>query len=162
MTLVAGPRRERPLGGRVARLGLAVAIAFGGWRSAPATGRFCAADLASDPSDAGVVAARLHVRGRILDRDGKVLAAPARRERPDLPRLRGRVSQSGWLRVAPVRHGGARGRLRAELLGRRGRPARVPSGSSGPEDRGDDLRTSLSLSLQQQAVRLLGATAARW
>ena len=78
--LGAGVRRERPLGGRVVRLGLVLALVFGGLMLGAGYWQVLRADdLSRDPNDAGVIAAaRSTVRGRILDRDGRVLASSRR------------------------------------------------------------------------------------
>ena len=71
------------------RLGIALAIAFGGVALGAGYWQVLRADdLSHDPSDAGVIAAaRSTVRGRILDRDGRVLATNRRDASGELYRV---------------------------------------------------------------------------
>ena len=147
----------------MARLGLVLALAYGGLMLGAGYWQVLRADdLASDPGDAGVLA-RAHsvVRGRILDRDGHVLASSKRDASGEPYRVYADVSLSAPLGYASRLYGsaGLEAADASELLG---------IGSDDPMSRalakfrpvaarGDDVRTSLSLSLQRLAVRLLGA-----
>ena len=161
--LGAGVRHERPLGGRVVRLGLVLALAFGGLMLGAGYWQVLRADdLARDPNDAGVVAAaRSTVRGRILDRDGRVLATN-RRDADGYPyRVYADASLSAPLGYASRLYGsaGLEAAYEAELLGIGGDdPASRALAKFRPSAQpGDDLQTGLSLALQRLAVRLLGA-----
>ena len=162
-TLSAGVRRERPLGGRVVRLGLVLALAFGGLMLGAGYWQVLRADdLVRDPTDAGVVAAaRSIVRGRILDRDGRVLATSRRDAAGEPYRVYTDASVSAPLGYASRLYGsaGLEAAYASELLGIGGNdPASRALAKFRPRaEQGDDLRTSLSLTLQQLAVRLLGA-----
>ena len=160
-----GPARrgQRPLGGRVVRLGIALAIAFGGVALGAGYWQVLRADdLSHDPADAGVIAAaRSTVRGRILDRDGRVLATNRRDASGDLYRVYADRSLSAPLGYASSLYGSA-GLEAADTsvlmgLGADDPLSRALAKFRSPVPRGDDLRTSLSLTLQRLAVRLLGA-----
>lgn len=159
----AGVRRERPLGGRVVRLGLVLALAFSGLMLGAGYWQVLRADdLARDPNDAGVVAAaRSTVRGRILDRDGRVLADSRRDAGGEPYRVYADASLSAPLGYASRLYGsaGLEAAYASELLGLGGDDAasRALAKFRPRAQRGDDLRTSLSLTLQRLAVRLLGA-----
>ncbi len=159
----AGMRRERPLGRRVVRLGLALAIAFGGVVLAAGYWQVLRSDeLAHDPSDAGVVATVLStVRGRILDREGRVLATTRRDTAGEIYRVYADASLSAPIGYASRQYGsaGLEAAYASELLGFGGDDplSRALAKFRPPAQRGDDLRTSLSLTLQRLAVRLLGA-----
>jgi len=157
----ASGRRERPVGGRVVRLGLVVAVAFGGLALGAGYWQVLRADeLARDPTDAGVIATALStIRGRILDRDGHVLATNRRDAAGGSYRVYDDASLSAPLGYASQLYGsaGLESAWAPELLGIRDDPAsRALAKFRPPASRGDDLRTSLSLALQQLAVRLLG------
>ena len=158
----AGGRREGALGERVVRLGIALAIAFGGVALGAGYWQVLRADdLAHDPSDAGVIAATQNaVRGRILDRDGHVLATNRRGTGGALYRVYADQSLSAPLGYASSLYGsaGLEAADASELLGLGGDDplARALAKFRTPSPRGDDLRTSLSLALQELAVRLLG------
>lgn len=151
------------MGERVASLGLAVAIAFGGVALGAGYWQVLrAADLASDPGDAGVVAARLStVRGRILDRDGRVLAANRLDASGQSYRVYADPSLGAPLGYVSRLYGeaGLEAAYEPELLGLGADDpvSRALAKFRPRATRGDDLRTSLSLSLQRLAVRLLGA-----
>ena len=162
-TFGAGVRRERPLGGRVVRLGLVLALAFGGLMLGAGYWHVLRADdLARDANDAGVVAAaRSTVRGRILDRDGRVLADSRRDAGGEPYRVYADASLSAPLGYASRLYGsaGLEAAYASELLGMGGDDpmSRALAKFRPRPERGDDLRTSLSLTLQRLAVRLLGA-----
>jgi peptidoglycan glycosyltransferase len=161
--LGAGVRRERPLGGRVVRLGLVLALVFGGLMLGAGYWQVLRADdLSRDPNDAGViVAARSTVRGRILDRDGRVLATSRRDAGGEPYRVYADASLSAPLGYASRLYGsaGLEAVYASELLGIGGDDpvSRALAKFRPRSQRGDDLRTSLSLTLQRLAVRLLGA-----
>ncbi len=159
-----GPRRrERPLGGRVARLGLAVALAFAGLALGAGYWQVVRGpELARDPSDAAVVAAaRSLVRGRILDRDGNVLASTVRDAKGQPYRVYASPAISNPIGYASRLYGtsGLEHAYDAELTGEAtGDPLDLLFGRFRPvDDRRMDLQTSLSLALQKQAVKLLGS-----
>jgi peptidoglycan glycosyltransferase len=158
----AGVHRERPMGGRLVRLGLVLALAFGGLMLGAGYWQVLRADdLASEPGDAGVIAAALStVRGRILDRDGHVLATNRRDAAGEPYRVYADPSLSAPLGYASRLYGssGLEAAYASELLGTGGDPAGRALAKFRPRaQRGEDLRTSLSLTLQRLAVRLLGA-----
>jgi peptidoglycan glycosyltransferase len=163
MTVQSAPgRRDRPLGRRVVRLGLVLSLVFGGLALGAGYWQVLRADeLARDPGDAGVIAAALSTaRGRILDRDGHVLASNRRDAAGDLYRFYADSSLSAPLGYASRLYGsaGLEAAWASELLGMGDDPAsRALAKFRPPAQRGDDLRTSLSLTLQRLAVRLLGA-----
>jgi len=158
-----GGRGERPLGGRVVRLGLVLALAFGGLMLGAGYWQVLRADdLARDPNDAAVIsAAASAVRGRILDRDGRVLATNRRDAGGELYRVYADASLSAPLGYASRLYGsaGLEAAYASELLGVGGDDpvSRALAKFRPRAQRGDDLRTSLSLALQRLAVRLLGA-----
>jgi peptidoglycan glycosyltransferase len=154
--------RDRPLAGRLIALATAVSIAFGGLALGAGYWQVIRADeLTRSPDDAANLAlARTMLRGRILDRDGRVLATSRRTEDGTLHRVYVDPAVSHPVGYASPRYG-AGGLERAyarELTGASGPdPAsRALAKFLPPADRRLDLRTSLSLSLQRLAVRLLG------
>ena len=157
-----GSRPERPLGGRVARLSLALAVVYGGLTLGAGYWQvFRADDLSRDPTDAGMIAAaRSVVRGRILDRDGRVLATSRRDASGEPYRVYTDASLSAPLGYVSRLYGsaGLEAAYASELLGTGGDdPASRALAKFRPRgQRGDDLQTSLSLSLQRLAVQLLG------
>lgn len=156
-------RRERPLGRRIARIGLVLALAFGGLALGAGYWSVLRADeLASDPADAGVIAAsRSAVRGRILDRDGRVLASSKRDANGEPYRVYGDPSISAVVGYASRQYGsaGLERAYAAELLGVRPDDplSRLFAKLRPQAESRSDLQTSLSLTLQRLAVRLLGA-----
>jgi peptidoglycan glycosyltransferase len=153
---------ERPLGGRITRIGLVLALAFGGLAlGAGYWGVLRADELASDPTDAGVIAAsRNAVRGRILDRDGRVLASSKRAAKGEPYRVYADPSISAVVGYASRQYGsaGLERAYAAELLGVRPNDpvSRLFAKLRPQAESRSDLQTSLSLTLQQRAVRLLG------
>lgn len=152
----------RPLGGRIVHVGVVLSLAFGAL--AVGAGYWAVAradDLASSPDDAAVVAAaRDTARGRILDRDGTVLASNRRADDGEVYRIYADPAISQVVGYASRRYGsaGLERAYAAELLGVRPEDplARLAAKFRPPEDVREDLRTSLSLPLQRLAVRLLG------
>jgi peptidoglycan glycosyltransferase len=157
-----GGRRERPLGARVARLSLVLALVYGGLTLGAGYWQvFRADDLSRDPADAGVIAAaRSVVRGRVLDRDGHILATSRRDAAGEPYRVYADASLSAPLGYTSRLYGsaGLEAAYASELLGAGGDdPASRALAKFRPRvSRGDDMRTSLSLSLQRLAVQLLG------
>ena len=155
--------RDRALGERVVRLGLVLALAFGGVMLGAGYWQVLRADdLSGEPTDAGVIAAaRSTLRGRILDRDGHVLATSRRDATGEPYRVYADAALSAPLGYASRLFGsaGLEAAYGSELLGLGGDdPASRALAKFRPRaKRGDDLRTSLSLALQRLAVRLLGA-----
>jgi len=158
-----GGRADRGLGRSVGRTMLvaviAVAILAAGatwWQVVDAN------RLTGSPDDAAnVAAARTIVRGRIYDRDGKVLASTKRDANGEPYRVYPSDSTSGVVGYASRRYGsaGLERTFDAELTGRRGSdPIQDILDHLDPSrrERGSDLRTSLSLPLQKLAVSLLG------
>ena len=121
-----------------------------------------AARLAGSSDDAAnVAAARTVVRGIIRDRDGRVLAASRRDENGEPYRVYASDSTTGVVGYASRRYGsaGLERTFDAELTGRRDPdPIQDILDHLDPSrrQRGNDLRTSLSLPLQKLAVSLLG------
>jgi peptidoglycan glycosyltransferase len=162
-TLVTGSTRgRRPVGPSIARVGLALAVAFaalaagaGYWqvvRSAP---------LSAAPDNPAVqAAARKSPRGLIVDRDGTALAANRRDENDETYRVYADPSMSSVLGYAS-RQFGASGLERAydgELVGAI-RPDPVADLLKKFEEDPFDpqkLTLTLSLKLQRAAVRALG------
>jgi peptidoglycan glycosyltransferase len=154
---------RRPVGANVARVGLALTVAFAALAAGAGYWQVIEASRLSTASDNPVVVAatRNAVRGRILDREGRILAT-SRRDRNGEPyRVYPDVS------VAPVvgyasRQFGSAGLERAfdaQLVGlSRGDPV-ADLLRKFDADQYDplELRLSLSLRLQRAAVRALGA-----
>jgi peptidoglycan glycosyltransferase len=121
-----------------------------------------ASRLAGSPDDAANVAAsRTVVRGLILDRDAKVLASTKGDRNGEPYRTYASDSTSGVVGYASRAYGsaGLERTFDAELTGRRDLdPIQNILDHLDPSrrQRGDDLRTSLSLPLQELAVSLLG------
>ena len=156
-------RRERPLGRRVGRLGLVASVVFGLLTAGAGYWQVLnASTLTSDPNDAANLAAgRSAIRGTIYDRDGHVLASTRVPSSGDPYRVYADPAISNPIGYASRLYGssGLEAAYAAELLGR---------GGSNPVDQllakflpardlHQDLRTSLSLSLQKLAVKLLGS-----
>jgi penicillin-binding protein A len=161
-TTVRAPGTRRPVGPSIARVGLALAVAFGGlaagagyWqvvRSAPLS---AAAD-----NPAVQAAARKSPRGLIVDRDGTTLATNRRDDNDETYRLYADPSMSTVLGYASRQFGNA-GLERAydgELVGAI-RPDPVADllkkFESDPFDP-QKLTLTISLKLQKAAVRALG------
>ena len=153
---------SRPLGGRIVHVGLVLALAFGSLAVGAGYWAVARADeLASSPDDAAVIAAaRDTARGRILDRDGRVLASNRRTDDGEAYRVYADPAISHVVGYASRRYGsvGLERTYAAELLGVRPQDpvARLAAKFRPAEDARADLRTSLSLPLQRLAVRLLG------
>ena len=156
------PAVTRPLGGRIVHVGVVLGLAFAGL--ALGAGYWAvvrADDLASSADDAAVIAAsRETARGRILDRDGTVLASNRRTDDGEVYRVYADDALSHVVGYASRRFGstGLERTYAAELLGVRPQDplSRLAARFRPAEDTREDLRTSLSLPLQRLAVRLLG------
>jgi len=155
--------RERPLAGRLVGLAIVVVLAFGGIAAGASWWQVARADeLASSPDDAAVLAAaRTVVRGRILDRDGRTLASSRRTADGTPYRVYADPAVSHPVGYASALFGsaGLERAYGAELTGAGGGDplARLVARFVPPDGRRRDVRTSLSLQLQRQAVRLLGS-----
>jgi peptidoglycan glycosyltransferase len=154
--------RERPLAGRMIGLAIVVALAFGGLAVGAGYWQVVRADeLVMAPTDAAnLAAARNVLRGRILDREGRVLASSRRTDDGTAYRVYVDEAVSHPVGYASARYGagGLERAFAAELTGATGGDAlsRTLAKFLPPADRRLDLRTSLSLRLQRLAVRLLG------
>jgi len=159
MAGLAGSRH--PLGKPIVRVAVALSVAFatialagGYWGVAQAP------DLTRSPYDAAVIAASRTVpRGRILDRDGRVLAQNKRDANGDLYRVYAGPTISPVVGYASPRYGraGLERTYDAELSGLAGDPLRDPFRKfrTDPYDP-KDLTLSLSYALQRAAARALG------
>lgn len=158
----AGPTRRMSIGAALGRVGLSLALAFGAiavgagyWQVVRSN------DLSHDPNDAAVqAAARDVLRGTITDRDGKRLAWNARDANGEPYRVYASPSLSGVIGYSSIVYAqaGLEKAWNAELTG-----AASPDPlddltrkftGAGPDPA--SLRTTLVLSLQQQAAKLLG------
>jgi peptidoglycan glycosyltransferase len=141
---------------------IVVALAFGGLAAGAGYWQVVRADeLVMAPTDAAnLAAARNVLRGRILDRDGRVLASSRRADDGTAYRVYVDEAVSHPVGYASVRYGaaGLERAYAAELTGATGSDAasRALAKFLPPADRRLDLRTTLSLRLQRLAVRLLG------
>ncbi len=152
---------RHPLGGPIVRVAVALSVAFatlalavGYW------GVVRAPDLTRSPYDAAVVAASRTVpRGRILDRNGTILALNKRDAKGDLYRAYAGPTISPVVGYASPRYGraGLERSYDAELSGLSGDPLRDPFRKfrTDPYDP-KDLTLSLSYALQKAAARALG------
>ena len=152
---------RRPLGRTTVHVAIVMSAAFallagavGYW------GVVAAPDLVRSPNDAAVVAAARTVsRGRILDRDGKVLARNAADANGEKYRVYASPVISQVVGYASARYGraGLERAYDAELTGLAGDPFTDAFAKFGA-DRYDpkDLTLSLSYDLQRAAVKALG------
>ena len=152
---------RHPLGGPIVRVATALCLAFatialagGYW------GVVQAPDLTRSPYDAAVIAASRTVpRGRILDRNGRVLALNKRDANGDLYRVYAGPTISPVVGYASPRYGraGLERTYDAELSGLAGDPLRDPFRKfrNDPYDP-KDLTLSLSYDLQRAAAKALG------
>jgi peptidoglycan glycosyltransferase len=154
--------RPAGIGTTLTRVGLALALAFGAIAGGAGYWQVLrSSDLSRAPDDAAVIAAARHiVRGTISDRDGKRLAWNARDANGEPYRVYASPALSGVIGYSAVQWGqaGLERAWNADLTGAASADPlydltrKFRSGGNAPED----LRTTLVLSLQQQAVRLLG------
>jgi peptidoglycan glycosyltransferase len=159
MSGLTSPRR--PLGGSIVRVAVALSLAFatlalagGYW------GVVQAPDLVRSPYDAAVIAASRTVpRGRIIDRNGRILALNKRDANGDLYRVYAGPTISPVVGYASPRYGraGLERTYDAELSGLAGDPLRDPFRKfrTDPYDP-KDLTLSLSYDLQRAAAKALG------
>jgi peptidoglycan glycosyltransferase len=153
---------ERPLARRMVGVATTLVLVFGILAGGSTYWQVVRADeLASSPTDAAVLAvARTTARGRILDRDGRVLAGNRTADDGTIYRVYPDAAVSHPVGYASAQYGasGLERAFAAELTGVGGDDAlsRAFAKFLPPADRRQDIRTSLSLSLQRLAVRLLG------
>lgn len=152
---------RHPLGGPIVRVAVALSVAFatlalavGYW------GVVQSSELVRSPYDAAVIAASRTVpRGRILDRDGTILALNKRDSNGDLYRAYAGPTISPVVGYASPRYGraGIERSYDAELSGLSGDPLRDPFRKfrSDPYDP-KDLTLSLSYELQKAVTKALG------
>lgn len=156
--------RRIPIGTALGRVGLSLAVAFGGLALGAGYWQVLrSSDLSSDPGDAGVIAASRHVlRGIITDRDGKVLASNKRDKNGEPYRVYADPSLSqviGYATPAGIHGlGGLEKSWNAQLSGAASTDPlfdltrKFRTDASDPES----LKTTLVLSLQEAAVQALG------
>jgi peptidoglycan glycosyltransferase len=155
--------RSVGIGLALSRVGLALAIAFGGLAVGAGYWQVLrSSDLARSPDDAAVIAAARHaVRGVITDRDGKQLAGNAKDKNGEPYRLYASPALSGVIGYSSVLWGqaGLERAWNAELTGAVSADPlfdltrKFRTGGNDPEA----LRTTLVLALQEQAAKLLGS-----
>ncbi len=161
MTRTSGATRH-PLGRPIVNVAVVLSLAFGALAGAAGYwGVVRGPELARAPSDAAVIAASRTVpRGRILDRDGKVLAKNATDANGELYRVYANDAISPVVGYASRRYGraGLEKSYDAELAGLSSDSATdvLRKFMSDPYDP-QDLTLSLSLDLQRAAVRALGS-----
>jgi len=152
---------NRPLGPTTIHVALLLSVAFAVLAGAAGYwGVIRAPDLSRSPDDAAVIAAARTVpRGRILDRDGTVLARNQADEHGELFRVYASPTLSQVVGYASRIYGraGLERTFDAELTGLAGDPLTDAFAKFGAE-RYDpkDLTLSLSLDLQRAAVSALG------
>nr|MBA2374244.1 penicillin-binding protein 2 [Chloroflexota bacterium] len=150
------------VGRNVVRVGVAMAVAFGALAAgAGYWGVVKAPELSRSPNDPLVIAASRTVpRGRIVDRDGTILARNAREANGDLYRVYASAAISHVVGYASRRFGtaGLERAYDAELAGLAAEPVADAFRKFGadPYDP-QQLTLSLSLDLQRAAVAALGA-----
>jgi len=154
--------RRVPIGTALGRVGLALALAFGGLAAGAGYWQvFRSTDLSRSPDDAAVIAAsRQVVRGVITDRDGKVLASNKRDKNGEPYRVYADPSLSGVIGYASRQFGtaGLEAAWNAQLSGVVSPDPLVDLTRKFRVDPSDPqaLKTTLVLSLQEAAVRVLG------
>lgn len=152
---------RRPLGRGIVHVAIVLAVAFGTLGAALGYwGVVRAPELSTSPDDPAVIAAARTVpRGRILDRDGKVLARNAKDEHGEYYRVYAGDAVSHVVGYASRQYGraGLEKTYDAELAGLAGDPVADALRKFGatPYDP-KSLKLSLSLDLQRAAVRALG------
>ncbi|HLX35248.1 MAG TPA: penicillin-binding protein 2 [Candidatus Limnocylindrales bacterium] len=154
--------RRVPIGTALGRVGLALAVAFGGLALGAGYWQVIrSADLSSSPDDAAVIAASRQVlRGVITDRDGKRLAWNARDSSGEPYRVYADPSLSGVIGYSSRTYGnaGLEAAWNAQLSGVASTDPlfdltrKFRADPSDPEA----LQTTLVLSLQEAAVKALG------
>ena len=161
MTRTSGGTRH-PLGRPIVNVAVVLSLAFGALAGAAGYwGVVRGPELARAPSDAAVIAASRTVpRGRILDRDGKVLARNATDANGELYRVYANDAVSPVVGYASRRYGraGLEKSYDAELAGLSSDTATDVLRKFMPDPYDpQDLTLSLSLDLQRAAVRALGS-----
>jgi peptidoglycan glycosyltransferase len=163
VSLIAGdPAARRSIGRTIVGVGLVVSLAFGALAATAGYWQVVRSDeLVQRPDDPLLIAARRNVvRGIITDRDGTALVKNARTKSGQPYRIYLDRSLSQVLGYASQRYGtaGLERSFDAELTGLRSGDPRQDLLSKFDPDPSDpqDLTTSLSLSLQRLAVKLLG------
>ena len=161
MTRTSGGIRH-PLGRPIVNVAVVLSLAFGALAGAAGYwGVVRGPELARAPSDAAVIAASRTVpRGRILDRDGKVLAKNATDANGELYRVYANDAVSPVVGYASRRYGraGLEKSYDAELAGLSSDTATDVLRKFMPDPYDpQDLTLSLSLDLQRAAVRALGS-----
>ncbi|MCI0346107.1 MAG: penicillin-binding protein 2 [Chloroflexi bacterium] len=163
MTAAGRSRPGRSIGRTLTGLGAALSLAFGAIAAGAGYWQVLRSqDLASSPDDIAVVAAsRQVVRGLILDRDGKTLASSERDGNGEPYRVYASRSLSGVIGYASRLYGAAgleraydaqiSGVVSADPL--RDLLRKFQGLPSDPQT----VRSTLSFTLQNQAVELLGA-----
>jgi peptidoglycan glycosyltransferase len=145
----------------LSRVGLALAVAFAGLAAGAGYWQvFRASDLSRAPDDAAVIAAARHaVRGIITDRDGKQLAWNARDKNGEPYRVYASAALSGVIGYSSVQWGqaGLERAWNAQLTGAASADPLYDLTRKFRTDGADpeSLRTTLVLTLQNQAARLL-------
>jgi penicillin-binding protein A len=154
--------RRIPIGTALGRVGLALAVAFGGLAAGAGYWQvFRSPDLSRSPDDAAVIAASRHiVRGRITDRDGVVLADNKRDKNGEPYRVYASASLAEVVGYAS-RQWGNSGLERAWDAQLSGVASSDPVFDLTRKFRSDPsdpqaLQTSLVLQLQDAAVKALG------
>jgi penicillin-binding protein A len=161
MTWTQGSGR-RPLGRGIVHVAIVLSVAFGTLGAALGYwGVVRAPELSTAPDDPAVIAAARTVpRGRILDRDGKVLARNAKDANGEYYRVYASDAVSHVVGYASRQYGraGLEKTYDAELAGLAGDPVADALRKFGatPYDP-KTLTLSLSLDLQRAAVRALGS-----
>ena len=154
--------RRVPIGTALGRVGMALALAFGGLAVGAGYWQvFRSTDLSRAPDDAAVIAAsRQVVRGVITDRDGKVLASNKRDKNGEPYRVYADPSLSEVIGYASQTFGtaGLERAWNAQLSGVFSPDPLLDLTRKFRADPSDPqaLKTTLVLSLQEAAVRVLG------
>ena len=152
---------RRPLGRGIMHVAIALSLAFGLLAGAAGYwGVVRAPDLVRSPNDPAVIAAARTVpRGRILDRDGRVLARNKKDANGEFYRVYASPAISHVVGYASRRYGtaGLERSFDAELAGLAGDPLADAFRKFGTDPYDPkDLTLSLSYDLQRAAVRALG------
>jgi peptidoglycan glycosyltransferase len=152
---------RRPLGRGIMHVAIALSLAFGLLAGAAGYwGVVRAPDLVRSPNDPAVIAAARTVpRGRILDRDGRVLARNKKDANGEFYRVYASPAVSHVVGYASRRYGtaGLERSFDAELAGLAGDPLADAFRKFGTDPYDPkDLTLSLSYDLQRAAVRALG------
>ena len=159
--MAVGPRRAS-IGAALGRVGLALAVAFGGLAAGAGYWQVAmSSDLSTAPDDAAVIAAARHaVRGIITDRDGKQLAWNAKDKNGEPYRVYASAALSGVIGYSSLLYGqaGLEQAWNAQLTGAASADPLYDLTRKFRTDGYDpsSLKTTLVLSLQQRASQLLG------